>query len=243
MKNLITLVLITISLGCFSQVPNVMHIFVDGGDYGYADNAYVAFIEGATVNYDVEIEAIKWYSINEDATMIWTLAEDSTELAIQALPLHFLYSGLRSVPLHFQCGYENEYRFLFDGFDSFEYPTEFWLEDVVDGNEWISITPDNNEYIFTGYISDEFLNRFFVHFLDPTNIKDKEIDNKIYSSRNRIFLENIEYQDVKIYNMSGEEIQVNKYSNTLTINNETGYYVVKLIMDNNIYSKVVFIKN
>jgi len=128
------------------DAPNLIVVHVDGGDYGYQDDLYIRFMEGATPNYDIELEAIKWYSINPDATMIWSIAEDGTELAINAMPLSCLYNGCTSIPIHFQCGYDDEYTLTFSGMDTFEYPTEFWLEDMNTDGNWISVNNESFTY-------------------------------------------------------------------------------------------------
>ncbi|MEJ2596642.1 MAG: hypothetical protein P8100_16295, partial [bacterium] len=69
------------------QPLNVLSAKVEGGETGFRDELYIRFAEGATANYDEEIEAVKWYSMHDDATMIYSVAEDETELAINVLPL------------------------------------------------------------------------------------------------------------------------------------------------------------
>ncbi|MCB2209092.1 MAG: T9SS type A sorting domain-containing protein [Bacteroidetes bacterium] len=237
-----------------NTTPNVLHMHVAGGDYGYQDNLYIYFWEGATTGYDVEIEAIKWYSINEDATMIWSIASDDTELAINAMPLSCLYNGMTSIPIHFQCGYDGEYTFTFDGFDNFEYPTEFWLQDLTREDDWLNINNENNSFTIQGYASDANYDRFVMHFMDPTGIESNPFDSntkdgiKIYSSSNRVFVacknpENI--KGIYIYDLTGNEIQtINSHFNVLNtydISCQMGYYFIKVVTKNDIYSQKVFI--
>lgn len=237
-----------------NTTPNVLHMHVAGGDYGYQDNLYIYFWEGATTGYDVEIEAIKWYSINEDATMIWSIATDEIELAINAMPLHCLYNGMTSIPIHFQCGYDGEYTFSFDGFDSFEYPTEFWLQDLTREDDWLNINSENNTITIQGHVSDANSDRFVMHFMDPTGIESNPFkpnskdEIKIYSSSNRVFVacerpENI--KGIYIYDLTGNEIQEIKSGfnvlNTYDISYQTGYYFIKVITGEDMYSQKVFI--
>jgi len=238
-----------------NTTPNVLHMHVAGGDYGYQDNLYIYFWEGATTGYDVEIEAIKWYSINEDATMIWSTATDETELAINAMPLYCLYNGITSIPIHFQCGYDAEYTFTFDGFDSFEYPTEFWLQDLTKEDDWLCITSENNTITFQGHVSDTNSDRFVIHFMDPTGVESNPIESnnkdeiKIYSSSNRVFVECERPENIKgiyIYDLTGKEIKklTSNFNvlNTYDISYQMGYYFIKVITDKeDIYSQKVFL--
>jgi hypothetical protein len=237
-----------------NTTPNVLNMHIAGGDYAYEDNLYIYFWEGATTGYDIELESIKWYSINDDATMIWSIAEDGTELAINAMPLSCLYDGMTSIPIHFQCGYDNEYTLTFGGMDGFEFPTEFWLEDKSTEDEWFSVNRDNDTYTFQGSVSDSSINRFVMHFLDPTGIEENipEIDpeNKvtIYAANNYAYIQNNTNEfirEIQVFDLVGNEILRNKnisgILNKYYISGHTGYYFIKVITTTNIYSRKIFI--
>jgi len=237
-----------------STTPNVLNIHVDGGDYGYQDNLYIYYWDGATTGYDEELESIKWYSINEDATMIWSIATDETELAINAMPVQCLYNGLTSIPIHFECGYDAEYTFTFEGFDSFEYPTEFWLQDITREDDWMSITDQNNTYTFQGHVSDENTDRFVMHFLDPTGITvnplkvNPENEVHIRSSENYAIIETKFPQHIigiEIFDLVGNEVYKGRSDNNklqkIYVSNQHGYYFVKVITNSHMFTKKIFI--
>ncbi len=210
-------------------------------------------MDGATTGYDEELESIKWYSINSDATMIWSIASDETELAINAMPLSCLYDGMTSIPIHFQCGYDDEYTLTFSGMDGFEYPTEFWLEDLSTGEDWFSINRDVASYTFQGYVSDSSINRFVMHFLDPTGtdelpeiLPDKQM--KIYASQYYAYIQNNSSEfikEIEVFDLVGNEVPIRDQSfgvlNKYYVSSQTGYYFIKVITDKNIYTKKVFI--
>jgi hypothetical protein len=236
------------------DVPNVLSIHVEGGDYNYEDNLYIRFMEGATFGYDVEYEMIKWYSINTDATMIWSETEDGVELSINALPLSCLYSGITSVPIHFQCGYDDEYTLTFSGMDSFEFPTEFWLEDLCTEEDWYSINRDVSSYTFQGCVSDSSINRFVMHFLDPTGIETNpfniqaESDILIRSSANYAIIETEHpehIRGVEIFDLVGNEIYKGRSDQNkiqkIYVSHQHGYYFVKVITHNDVFTKKIFI--
>jgi len=236
------------------DAPNLIVVHVDGGDYGYQDDLYIRFMEGATPNYDIELEAIKWYSINPDATMIWSIAEDGTELAINAMPLSCLYNGCTSIPVHFQCGYDDEYTLTFSGMDTFEYPTEFWLEDLNNQSNWLSVNDGSNTYRFNGQVSDSSFNRFIIHFMDPTGVHPNPFDApaesniKIYASTQYAIIETDRPESlrgIQIFDLVGNEIYMKKGSfeklSKLYVSGHIGYYFVKVVTATNIYTQKIFI--
>ena len=236
------------------DVSNLLVVHVDGGDYGYQDDLYIRFMEGATTGYDIELESIKWYSINEDATMIWSIAEDGTELAINAMPLSCLYDGGTDIPVHFQCGYEAEYTLTFSGMNTFEYPTEFWIEDLKNQSTWYSINNDTYTYAFTGQVSDSSINRFVIHFMDPTGVRPNlfeapaENKIKIYASAQYAVIETDTpdvIRGIQIFDLVGNEIYKKKGTfeklSRLHISGHIGYYFVKVVATTGVYSQKIFI--
>jgi hypothetical protein len=232
-------------------VPNVLEIRVEGGEFNYKDAAYIRFKAEATMGYDKAFEMVKWNSNNADATMIRTIADNSTELSINALPLESLNQDMVSIPLHFQCGYDGTYTFTFSGEETFDLSTEIWLEDKLENNFWYSISETNQAYTFTGSPTDQ-RDRFIVHFFGPTGIDEHNTgDNtniNIYSSGNDVYVipgseETI--KEIAIYNMIGSKIAQTTPTanniNKLSINNSTAYYVVRVLTDKNVYAEKVFI--
>jgi hypothetical protein len=236
------------------DVQNLISMHVAGGDYSYEDNLHIYFWEGATTGYDAELESIKWYSINPDATMIWSIATDETELAINAMPLSCLYSGITSIPIHFECGYDAEYTFTFSGLDTFEYPTEFWLQDITRDGDWLSITEENNTFTFQGYVTDANMDRFVMHFMDPTGVEKIPFDidpvNEIHirASANNAIIET-EYPElimgVEIFDLVGNEIYkgrpVQNKTQKIYVSHQHGYYFVKVVTHNHVFTKKIFI--
>ena len=229
-------------------IPNKLTVKVFGGQEGYEDKLSVRFDDYATNGYDIEIEAKKWESQNNDATQIRSIAEDNTELSINVLPTESLYSGMTSVPMHFSCGYNTEYSLSFFDIESFEYGTEIWLEDKQVGGDWVSVN-DNPDYTFTA-TPDDLEDRFVIHFFGPTGVDEFGIENtvNIYSYRQNAFVRNNTNEVIKmvsIYTLSGELVQeVNTVDLKLSkfwVSNNIGYYVVRVITDKNVYTNKVFI--
>jgi len=229
-------------------IANLLTVETYGGDYGFRDELIIRFNEDATFGYDIEIEAEKWKSRYEDATSFMSTAEDSTELAINVLPIESLDGDMVSVPVKFQCGYVGEYTFSFYDLESFESGVEVWLEDKQTGDDWISIN-NNPDYTFTAS-PDDFKDRFIIHFFGPTGVDEfaylKTV--RIYSSGNNAYVVNNTDEHIKnvlIYNLSGElminEKVPDQKINKLWVSNKLGYYIVKVVTDKNIYLEKVMI--
>ena len=235
---------------------NLLKIEIEGGNQGFEDEAYIHFREGATTGYDEAYDAKKWYSIDPEATMIWTVASDATNLAINKLPLIDLHSILNTVPLQFVCGYGGgEYILTFSELDTFDESVEIWLEDLTTGDGWILISENENTYTFTG-LADEPADRFKIHIQDANAItgldKQNHIDPlKIYSAGNKVYIKNlegVEITNIRIFNLSGQSVQhkLNYASldiSTVQINEPAGYYITQLTVDKHVYTEKVFIKN
>ena len=231
------------------DTPNVLNVHIAGGNYNYEDNLYIYFWEGATPGYDEELESIKWYSINPDATMIWSIADDGTELAINAMPLSCLYNGCTDIPVHFQCGYDNEYTLTFSGMDTFEYPTEFWIEDLNAPSNWINVNSEMDTYTFTGYVSDSSFNRFVIHFMDPTGVNQSTAKHpRIYAAAQSVIIETEvpeTIKDIQIFDLIGNEVNAKHGDfngrNKLFVSGRVGYYFVKVDAGRSIYTQKIFI--
>jgi len=235
---------------------NLLKIEIEGGNQGFEDEAYIHFREGATTGYDEAYDAKKWYSIDPEATMIWTVASDATDLAINKLPLSDLHSILNTVPLQFVCGYGGgEYVLSFSELDTFDESVEIWLEDLTTGEGWILISENENTYTFTG-LPDEPADRFKIHIQDATIItgfdKQNQIDPlKIYSAGNKVYIKNpegVEITNIQIFNLLGQAVQhkINYASLDLSkvqIDESAGYYIAQVTVDKHVYTEKVFIKN
>ena len=230
---------------------NLLTVKVTGGYFNYEDALYIYFEEDATFEFDEEFDNKKWNSFNSDATMIRSIANDDTELAINALPLDKLNTEMITVPTHFQCGYEGDYTLDFNDIETFEESTEIWLEDLQT-EEWYSITSINNKYTISATPQDTKY-RFNIHFfgstgVPETGIKPEELPIKIYSSKQFAYILNNSNEiikDVVIYDLMGQILYSGNLPhltlNKVFVSNTTGYYVVRVLTNNHIYIEKVFI--
>jgi len=96
--------------------------------------------------------------------------------------------------------------------------------------------------------------RFLLHFgtvgIEDTPIVSSNNDYLIYSSDNSVYIKNVSEieskGEIRIYNIMGQEIYQSRLEsipvNKIDLYEKAGYYIVKLFVDNGIYSEKVFIK-
>ena len=242
-------------------IVNQLALNVSGGEYGFSDELYIGFLPDATNIYDEDLDAKKWDSYSNGATMIRSIATDGTELAINNLNQEYYFTeNITSVPVHFQCGFDGFYTFNFSQIESFDSGAEIWLEDKknrknnIDERSSMLITEDNHIYSFTAS-PDDAHDRFIIHFFGPSYLPNSVGDNnnpeklRIYSFNNSIYLlnnSNEELKEVAVYNLLGQEVLRSNIAsqeiNQFELNAPTGYYAVRVVTDQNAYSDKVFIK-
>jgi hypothetical protein len=142
-----------------------------------------------------------------------------------------------------------DFTFEFSGVDSFDPGTEIYLEDLQTGAPWINLLT-NPVYQFTGNTNDPE-NRFVLHFFGPTGIVDPgaEISPvQIYSYDHDAYIVNRGNEVIEeyvVYDMMGRELQRGSLPSTTVnkvfIGQVSGYYIVKVVTNNRIYSEKVFI--
>jgi hypothetical protein len=233
-------------------IPNLLTVQVTGGTIGFKDETYICFAHGASKGFDEEIDAKKWNSVSAGATMINTLADDNTRMAINTLPIDELNTQLTTVPLHFVCGEEAEYTLRFEGIETFDQPNEVWLEDIQAQTDWVSITNGENIYSFMAAPGNE-VHRFNIHFFGPTAIDDPFIDDedgliKIFSSKEFAYVVNKSDERIKevmIYDMMGKQVLrksvPDQTTSKLYVSDKTGYYVVRVLTDKQVHTQKILI--
>jgi hypothetical protein len=240
-----------------SEIPNRLKLNVEGGTLGFKDQLYIRFDPEATGGYDFGLEALKWRSISDGATMIYSIAEDDSAMAINVLPLVDLNTTMTTVPVNFECGEEATYTFTFKGVSSFESDAEIWLEDKLAGDgfedNWTYIPEDGFQYVFTG-APDDPKDRFNIHFFGPTSTPEDNINPegsmKIYASGMYAYIMNNTKETIKqvsVYDLMGKNVYTGTLPeqtlNKLFVSDRTGYYVVRVNTDQNTYTQKVLIFN
>jgi hypothetical protein len=166
------------------------------------------------------------------------------QLSINALPV---LTGYRTVQLGFECGLSGNYSFKASDIESFNASVSVYLEDTKD--EIFQDLRENAEYTFTSTITDD-PDRFVIHFANPLGVDDPaglQENLRIYSWQNRVIVTAPSgfYGTVEVYDLPGKMTASSKISggkNTITINASKGYYIVKVVGNNGIKTKKVFIQ-
>ena len=216
------------------------------GENGFKDATFIYLSEG-TFNYDESLDVTKWWSIvGDEATDLWTVSHDQVFLSMNTLPA--LGPEMVTVPMSFSCGEEGTYAITATQIESFEGGTEIWLEDLVTGAPWHDLVMDP-VYQFN-FTADDPEARFLIHFFGPTGIDEPGTESPIYiySYDHDAYIVNRGNEVIEeyvVYDMMGRELQrgtlPNATVNKVFIGQVSGYYVVKVVTNNRIYSEKVLI--
>ncbi len=230
-------------------IPNVLEFSVTGGGTSYLDQTFIRFQEGSTNGYDFEWDAKHWDSWYEDATMLCTVAEDGSKLAINMLPKMDLTAGNTiSVPMQFNCGHNGEYTITAANTESFEDEVEVWVEDSQVGSYWANLS-NNGSYTFYADKEDN-IDRFVVHFFGPTSISEHENHGiQIYGDGRYVVVNNVLHTEridkVQVFNINGfliSEVTIKDDDNCrLYVGDITGIYVVRVYTNKAVVSQKVLI--
>ncbi|MCD4731685.1 MAG: T9SS type A sorting domain-containing protein [Bacteroidales bacterium] len=208
---------------------------------GYSDEMIVRSINSATDLFDSKYDAYKLPGL-DDVPQLYSKAGTSI-LSINTLP-EFTEESV--IPVCIKVGNSGVYKIAANDFDFTEIGLDVYLEDLEEG--FIIKLENNANYEFSSELNDDD-HRFNLIF------KNTSPDDEINSSAIQIFsYDNIVQirkesgipSDIYIYDIMGREVITNKENIDnkveLQISNGTGYYMVKIITNNEIQTKKVFIK-
>lgn len=154
-------------------------------------------------------------------------------------------SGNIAIPLGFVPGIATNYSFSADGLANFSHCTSITLEDLKTNTTQNLM--QNPVYNFTATTTDN-ANRFVLHF--DTSVGVNEIgktNGGIYAYDNSIYVNaNEQIKQIRVYNAMGQLVKtLNNVNGLQKINmngNATGYYIVRVVSDKNVYSEKVLVK-
>jgi hypothetical protein len=207
----------------------------------------IMFRDYGTAGYDKFIDVYKWDSPYDEATEMWTIAEDQSKLSSNVLgPLGNTH---QEVPAAFRCTATGEYQITASDMKSFEGSVEIYIEDLLTGGEWHNLV-ENPTYTFTASANDP-LNRFVIHFFGITGVANPETaveDIRIWSDRTSAYIVNNGDEVIKeyvVYDMTGREVKrgtlLNSTLNKIHVAETNAYFVVKAITNDRVYSEKVLI--
>jgi len=223
------------------EIQNVIGINIEGN--GYSDAMRVGMYSNATDNFDSEYDAYKLMGI-ESAPQIYSL-DANTIYAVNLLAESY---GNRMIPLGLRTGVEGEYTFGFEGVDDFDPSVTIFLEDKISG-EMI----DLHETIAYTFFAEEGTtdDRFILHF----NPDFTDVDSQVAAEQIGIYAFDkticVNYKmevpaQIRVFDLLGKEVINQNLSpnqlNTIAMNHEKGYYIVKVVSSRTIKTQKVFIK-
>jgi hypothetical protein len=227
-----------------STINNLLVLSVDGNDY--SDKTYINFNVNGNIGFDNMLDAYKLKGISE-APQLYTHANGKI-LSINVLPE--LVSDT-IVSMGFEVGSNTEYVITASMLESFSSGVDIYLQDKL-RDHFVNLR-DQNMYRFTASPIDDS-ERFLIHFGVPHAVEGDESDLNdylvIYSNENNIYIRNLLDNSINtellLFNISGQEIMQDKIwiddMKCISTSVKTGFYIVKLISEKDIFTEKIFLK-
>ena len=212
-----------------SEIANKVSLQVAGIEF--SDEASIIFREDATAGFDSQFDAYKLQSPEDNAPTFYSVATEN--LAVNVLP------PVNWVQLGFHAGVSGEY--TISAMELNDIPSVV-LEDTFTG-EFTDLTSDSYTFI---YSTDDKVNRFIVHFT-PLSTPENAADlYNIYSYDKDVYVAVPENTNghILVYDMIGQEVAeapINSVLNVISLE-KSAYYIVKVMSDENVVTRKVFIK-
>jgi len=222
------------------DIQNIFNINIAGN--GYIDKMSIGMHANATNDFDGTYDAYKLMGIDA-APQLYSYDANN----LYAVNLLTESTVNRKVLLGMRTGADEEYTFSFEGIDDYDPSVEIYLEDKLSG-DMISLHENNSYTFYANEGTDE--ERFILHFNPEfTGVNPESIESQfsIYAFDHTIY---VNYQfstsaQIQVYDLLGKEIMTANLNpdqlNKFTVNQEKGYYIVKVISDGMIKTQKVFI--
>ncbi len=197
----------------------------------YTDETVIYFEEAATESYDPDFDAHKLFSFNTDAPQIFSTANNN--MAINVLPIENT-----EVPVDV-IGVDGD-NMIITATEVIGFGDVFILDNYT--GIQTNLSNSSYEFMYEENITDRFL-VFFTTVSVPEN-QSKLFKTYSYENNVRVIIPRGTDAEIEIYNLIGQKITQAKAHagiNDIPVY-ETGYYLVKIMDDNNVVAKKVFIR-
>ncbi|NQV01215.1 MAG: T9SS type A sorting domain-containing protein [Bacteroidia bacterium] len=225
--------------GYYKETINEVLTLTMSGN-GFDDQTFVRFTSEASAGFDSEYDAYKLFGM-EQVPQLYSITPGKI-LSVNALPDVSLHPV---VPMGCKVGVAGDYTITATGIETFPGETNMYIEDLLTGATQDLVS--NPLYTFAATPGDKEY-RFNLHFA-PVGVPEKGGSAiRIYSADETIYV-NVPVEingTVFVYDMLGKEIlSKSLISNSLNkINPDVpgGYYLVKVVGNNEAVSGKVFLK-
>jgi len=155
--SFLCLILSSQTIFALSQDKELDYIRIYAQRETNTDETIVAFIDGATNDYD-DYDTEKMFSSSPEIPQVYTVVEDDIFLAINSFPL---LTDTMSVNLGFRAGVEDNYKLYWANLDSFDDSVLIYMVDNYEDS--VINVREQAEYIFSSEIVDG-TDRFTLRF-------------------------------------------------------------------------------
>jgi len=205
---------------------------------GYSDEIMLRHLEQASVNYDKNLDALKFRG-SDEAPQLGSVSADHLQLSVNTFPASEMYT---IIPLLFEAPADGEYTFSLMSSNGF-LTEEISLEDLQTNTR--TGLNEGDFYKFYANADDE-TNRFLLHLkTGDEEIPEWEDQVVIYSFDNMICVRVPENTgQIFVYNLLGQEvrhIEIDKTTTYIHVEN-TGSYIVRVLQEGTASVKKVVVK-
>ncbi len=204
----------------------------------------IQFNKNATPAFDMDFDG-HFISGVETAPQLYTKVEEE-QLCVNTLPQN---DETRTIPMGFVKGSSLNYTMNCSGIESFYSNVSIVLEDLKEAKS--QDLRQSPVYSFTAADGDN-ANRFLLHFGGAFAVND--LNNKeairIYTANNNLYVSNSGgplQGDVYVYNLMGQLMMQQQLTDgsltRISLNAPTGYYLVKVVTGEQVFTSKVFISN
>jgi hypothetical protein len=220
-----------------SDPANTLRLMVQHGDF--TDETAIRFVEDASIAYDEQFDFFKLIA-SDVVPQIYSINSDNESMAINALPVID-----ENVPVNvgLKPGVNGMMSLTASGLETFDSNIPVWLYDQVADLNWN--LRDNPVYNFVANTQDD-VNRFSIHFKSLTSVAelDQAVAN-IFAYNKQVYVDAGNAKgEIVVLNVLGQELvreQLTEQMNVISLPVSNSYVVVKVISDQGISSKKVFV--
>jgi len=214
------------------------------GNYS-RDEMIVHFMKETSNNFVESEDLYKWPSMADNATEAWMTVDGIDITLNRPAPLQ---NHAYDVPVGFRCHKAGTYTITASGIESFNNTALIWIEDTKTGGPWYSLV-DNPVYSFSA-VPEDSEDRFILHFFGSQSIEDpvEEEVVKVYTYDGNVYIlnrGNDRLKEYMIYDPLGRTVQSgsldNSSMNRIRIADSFGYFIVKIISEERIYTGKILI--